>query len=76
MRVYATSNYNDNKIELLSRFYLQTHTKINQKGCLDDFERNYELIYNLHYAITGFQTVLMPFFSLIGGGVFSLQKRY
>ena len=75
MRVYATSKYSDNRIELLSRFYLQTNTKINRREDPDDNERNYSLIYDLHYGITFFQIILMPLFSLIGGWIIYITKK-
>ena len=71
MRVYATSKYS----ELLSRFYLQTDSKINLEHTPDDQERNFSFIYRLHIGILFLQMIMMPLFGLIGGWIIFITKR-
>ena len=60
--MYATSKYSDDKIQFASRFFLQTHPKVNQN---DDSDSNYSTILTLYLCMGFMQIVIIPLFGLL-----------
>ena len=76
IRIYATSKYNVDNIQLLSRFYFQTRTKLNiNEMDSDENDRNYSTVRSLHIAIAVFQSLLMPLFGILGAWVIAVIKK-
>ena len=71
IKLYASSKYSDDKINLLSRFFLQTHNREQP----DDDDSDYSIIEVLYISIIPFQTILMPLFGLLGGWIVSIIEE-